>query len=78
LLPEYSMELVRRRCEETGVKRDIHEMDPEFIYKSYEAAKYAAEKLNWKTVRCFDESGIRTIEDVFAEAFAAVSDLLSL
>lgn len=58
LLPEQSLELVSRRSGETGQKLDIHELDRDFIRKSYEAALFASEKLGWVKIKCYDDNGI--------------------
>ena len=52
--PEISMRLVEHRSQETGQKKDIHELSRDHLTKSYEAALYASETLGWTRVRCFD------------------------
>lgn len=52
--PEISLELVRRRSEQTGQKQDIHELDPDYMHRSYKAALYACDKLGWKRIVCYD------------------------
>lgn len=62
LPPELSLELVSRRSSETGQKKDIHELDADFMRKSYEAALFAAEKWGWTTIKCWNADGIRQRE----------------
>ncbi len=74
LKPEMSLELVNRRADSTGRARDIHEKDPDFFRKSYEAALFASEKLGWTRIRCYNENGIRTREAIFHDICDAIAD----
>ncbi|MBQ8510859.1 MAG: deoxynucleoside kinase [Clostridia bacterium] len=74
LLPEQSMELVNRRSDATGQKKDIHELDPDFMRRSYEAAQFAADKLGWTRIRCYNDSGIRTRDAVFHDIVDAIAE----
>ena len=74
LPPELSLELVSRRSEETGQKKDIHERDAAFMQKSYDAALYASKKLGWTTIRCWNENGIRSREAIFGDICQAIAD----
>ena len=51
--PEISLELVKKRSAETGQKQDIHELDPDYMHRSYKAALYACDKLGWKRIVCY-------------------------
>lgn len=55
--PEKSIELIERRSAETGVKKDIHESDVDYLRRCYDAAKYAGERLGWTLISCVDERG---------------------
>lgn len=70
--PEVSMALVEKR----GEKKDIHELDKNHIYKSYEAGLYAAEKLGWTRIDCCRDGSMRTIEEIEAEIRGHVETLL--
>ena len=74
--PEISMKLIKSRSEQTGRSMDIHELDPEFLNKSYEAAIYASDKLNWIKIKCYEGDEMRSIEDIAAEVFERVSERL--
>lgn len=68
LKPEMSIKLIEKRCRQTGQKKDIHEMDPSHLQKSYKAALYASDKLGWRRIQCYDSGGsIRTRESVHLE-----------
>ena len=55
MTPEISMSLVSSRSDETGQKKDIHELDPMHLKNSYAAALYSSEKLGWTRIRCFED-----------------------
>ena len=55
--PEAAISLIEKRCRETGVKKDIHEADADYLYRCFEAAKYVGEKCGWVMLSCVDESG---------------------
>ena len=73
LLPEQSMELVSRRSDTTGRRKDIHETDDDFMRRSYEAAQFACDKLGWYKIKCYDENGIRERSAIFNEILSVVS-----
>ena len=52
--PDVSIKLIQQRSSETGRFVDIHEADKDHLYKAYEAAIYASDKLGWNRIRCFD------------------------
>ncbi|MBO7148418.1 MAG: deoxynucleoside kinase [Clostridia bacterium] len=76
--PEISLALIESRSNETGRKKDIHELDPDFLHRSYEAALYASDKLNWSRVRCYDGSSMRKIDDIASEIRAIVNEKLGI
>jgi dTMP kinase len=69
--PDISYRLIKSRSEETGRTMDIHELDNTFLYKSYEAALYASERLNWNRIRCYEGSEPLSREEI-AERIASV------
>lgn len=64
--PEISLDLVRRRLDETGQKLDIHEVDTDYIFRSYKAALYASDKLGWKRICCYDGKNPLPPDDIEA------------
>lgn len=64
---EVSAELIAKRSEKEGRKKDIHELDTSYLYTCRDAAMYAADKMGWTTVHCCKDGKIRSIEDIFAE-----------
>ena len=62
--PDISYKLIKSRSEQTGRATDIHENDGEFLYKSYEAALYASDRLNWSRICCYEGENPLTIEEI--------------
>lgn len=69
--PEISLELVDKR----GEKKDIHELDTEYMQKCFEAGKYAADKLGFEKVDCCENGAMRAREDIASEIFEKVKNL---
>ena len=51
--PDISYKLIKSRSASTGRAMDIHELDNTFLYKSYEAALYASDRLGWSRICCY-------------------------
>ena len=71
--PAISKELIRRRSEQTGRKIDIHEKNAEYMDRCYEAALYAAEKLGWRVIPCFEGDEPRDLDLIFADLLALLN-----
>lgn len=80
LPPEISISMVNHRSEETGRKKDIHELDRDHMKKSYEAGRYASDSLCWERILCADKTGcgMRTREDIFLDITSVVNGKLGL
>lgn len=67
--PEYGRILMQNRDNKfSGEKElDIHESDFSYLEKSYENAKYVANKFGWQHILCVKDNKIRSIEDIQAE-----------
>lgn len=70
--PSVSRELIKAR----GRMQDIHEKDEGYLVRCREAADYCAEKLNWKTIECIEDSMLRTIDDIGAEIVDLVNQTI--
>ena len=64
--PKYSRILIEGRNNKFSgnEKLDIHERDFSYLEKSYENAKYVAEKFGWHKVPCVKDGEIRPIADI--------------
>lgn len=77
LNPNISLELINKRNRiNNNNSVDIHEGSPEFLAKSYENAKYIAQKYNWVNVFCDDGKSIRSIENINNEIYSSLSKLI--
>ncbi len=67
--PEYGRKLMQGRNNKFSNQEqlDIHEADYSYLEKSYENAKYVAEKFSWEHIICVKDNKIRTIEDIQSE-----------
>ena len=75
--PEKSIELIERRSAETGVKKDIHEADADYLRRCYDAAKYAGERLGWTLIFCVDDAGeLFSREAMHEKIMAALAPML--
>lgn len=53
------------RCSKTGQKKDIHELDADYIDRCYEAAQYASVKCGWSVVECAPNGRLLPKEEIF-------------
>lgn len=74
--PEYSGELIEKRCRETGAAKDIHEKDKEYLRSCWEAAKYVSEKSGWKVIECTENEKLMSKEKISMAVLSCVKDLL--
>lgn len=61
---EITLSLLDGRCEDTGAKKDIHELDKAHLFKSHAAALYACEKLGWERITCGKDSSPLSREEI--------------
>lgn len=73
---DITLELLKKRCDETGAQRDIHENDRDHLFKSHAAALYACRKYGWKHIVC-GENGIPfSPQNIHEKVYAAICDAL--
>ena len=65
--PAVSQKLMTQRYHGDEGKKDIHESDVAYLYRSRMAAEYCAEKLAWKTVPCTDGDAMRSVEAIHGD-----------
>lgn len=75
--PEYGRVLMQNRDNKFSGKKklDIHESNYGYLEKSYENAKYVAEKFGWRHIMCVKDGKIRTVEDISAEIIAVAEKI---
>ncbi len=76
--PEISAKLVEKRSSATGQVKDIHELDRDFMRRSYDAAMYASDKLGWERIRCYEGEEPLSIEAVEGLIARVVEEKLGL
>lgn len=62
--PVLSRALIEKRCAETGVQKDIHEADGDYLDRCYEALHYVAEKLGWICLSCAENGQVLSVEEM--------------
>ncbi len=73
---EVSQRLMTSRYDGDESKKDIHEVNVEFLKNCREAALYAADKQNWKIINCSDGKAplsVNTITDKIMEEIKKLS-----
>lgn len=69
---EISQKLLSKRYKGDETKKDVHERDTSYLSNCYEAAVYAARKLNWETVNCSRNGEPKSLEEISDEVFRIV------
>lgn len=73
---ELSEQMMRRRETATGTTADIHEQDAAYLRRCRENARKVANTCRWRIIDCSEGGRIRTVEDIHAEAWELVRELL--
>ena len=73
---DISEQMMRRREATTGTTADIHEQDAAYLRRCRENAREVAKVCHWKIIDCSQGGQIRTVEDIHAEAWELVRELL--
>ena len=64
---EVSQKLIEHRYDENGGKKDIHELDTEYLENCRKSAKFTADYSGWVTVDCSKNGEPRTVQDISDE-----------
>lgn len=77
--PKYAFELMKNRENKFTheAQKDIHERDKNHIIDSYNAACDVAKKYNWTTIKCVNDEGIRTIEEIHEDIYEEIKTYLN-
>ena len=73
---EISQKLMTSRYKGDEAKKDVHEADVAYLKACREAGMYAAEKLGWKIIKCFEGDEPRTIEAISNDILKEVSQCI--
>ena len=73
--PKKSIELAHARAElKAGTKKDIHESDESYLFKSYDAGKQVCEMYGWTIIDCIDENNnLKSIEQISNEIISKLN-----
>ena len=75
---EIAMDLVSGRSEATGQKKDIHELDADYMERCYKAAAYASDKLGWRNIICYEGKKPLSQEITAGKILEEVTKLLDI
>lgn len=75
---EIAMDLVSGRSEATGQKKDIHELDADYMERCYKAAAYASDKLGWRNIICYEGKKPLSQEIIAGKILEEVTKLLDI
>lgn len=76
---EKSIELAKsRESYKSGTQKDIHEVDSNYLKKSYNNGLSLAKKFNWKILHCVDENGnVKSIDEIHSEIMKITLEFLN-
>lgn len=75
---EIAMTLVSGRSEKTGQKKDIHELDGDYMERCHKAAAYAANLLGWRRILCYEGKEPLTPEEISEKIVAETTMILDM
>lgn len=62
---EVSLRLAHERPSlKANTKKDIHEENPDHIYRAYNSGKYVSEKYGWDVIQCTENGQMKSIEEI--------------
>ena len=73
---EISQRLMSLRYEGDETKKDIHEANIEYLHHCRRTALYAAKKLGWNVIRCYEQDTPLSIEEITKKIIEAINCVL--
>jgi dTMP kinase len=73
---EISQKLLSQRYQGDNTKKDIHESDVSFLERCRKAGLYAAQRLSWQVVRCWEGDRPRQVEEISKEIFEILEQVI--
>lgn len=73
---EVSQKLLKKRYLNDESKKDIHELDVEYLEHCRFAAKYACEKLGWKRIVCVENGEPKSTKEISDLVFEVVKEYI--
>ena len=75
---DIALSLVSGRSEATGQKKDIHELDTDYMARCHKAAAYAAGRLGWKNIVCYKDDAPLSLDDISVKILEEAVRLLDI
>ncbi|MCC8073539.1 MAG: deoxynucleoside kinase [Clostridiales bacterium] len=69
---EISQRLMSERYNGDESKKDVHEVNVDFLKKCRVAALYSAERQGWNVISCVDGDNLRSIEDIHNDVIKCI------
>lgn len=73
---DISQKMMSERYNGEEIKKDVHEVNVQYLHACRQSAMYAGEKMGWQFVKCAENGSPRTIEDIAEEIFRKVEKFL--
>ncbi|MCY1713998.1 dTMP kinase [Caproiciproducens galactitolivorans] len=73
---EVSQKLLTGRYHGNESKKDIHESNGAYLAACHESAVYAAQRLNWKIIRCAQGENPKAVEEIHEEVMQRVTEAM--
>jgi len=74
--PAISNELISKRAFAEKINKDIHEQDGAYLQRCHGAYCELAEKYGWLRVNCSDAGQMRSVDEIHASVYRAISPIL--
>lgn len=74
--PAVADKLITARANKTGVKKDIHEQDNDYLHRCYRAYTELAAKYGWAKVKCSEGESPLSIEAISRAVYDEVQSIL--
>ena len=73
---EASQKLMTGRYNGNEEKKDIHEINTDYLSQCRITADYSCKKLGWKRISCAEDGNIKSIEDISDEIYDFVKTII--
>ena len=75
---DIALSLVTGRSEQTGQKKDIHELDEAYMERCHKAAAFASDKLGWQNIVCYEGKAPLPQDEIAGKILEKVTMLLDI
>ena len=71
------MKYKENRTENEGIKKDIHEVNKEFLRKVYENSQFVANYLGWAKIACDKNEDMRNREEIHEDIYKLIKEKIN-